>query len=265
MNDNTTDETAEPSARLEAIRNTLLLGGQGETQVEAHGRRAARQRKQIAEVRTLLVSAQGGFLIDSYTFALWGLVSALWLLCNRRLFSAANFPNVVERAIFEEGSFAAVLVLTAMTDVYLARRRRIHSNEGYPFIRRQIGRLSLVLAGLGMLAGFGTWFMPWATVIFIVWTAIIGIILFVHGLFSLQHLEWAGLALVATAVAAACASVSFEGSRWLLVAVCGWGLPSLGLLSRPLSLLAPLQRLLAVLGWAASICLAAYLATRFSA
>ena len=192
------------------------------------------------------------------------LACAIWLMLNRLCFSAANFPVLWQRAAFEELSLAGVIALAAVIDFRVTQRRRHQRDESYPFIQRQVGKLSLLLAAVGVAAAFGAWFFSWVVLIFVLWTAIIGVVLFIHGLFSEQFLEWAGLAVIAVALATMALNVPVEGTRWLLISTCGVGLPALGLLLRPLARWPFALRLLCVLAWAGLVSVVAFLAWRLS-
>ena len=225
---------------------------------------AASGQKQVEAIHGMLTAGRHAVLVEPHTFVVWGLAGALWLIFNRHLFSAANFPDLQLRALLEEFSVAAAIALTAVLDLFLTKRLRRQRDESYTFVQRQLGKLSLLLAAVGVAAALGVWFHSWGPVIFVLWTAIVGMVLFIHGLFSEQSLEWAGLAILAAAIAATALHVSFEGTRWLLVATCGLGLPTLGLLQRRLASWALLMRLLVVLGWTCGVCVAAFLAYRLT-
>ena len=214
--------------------------------------------EQIEAIRAMLSAGHRAIRLDPHTFGLWGMATTACILGERAIFTASRFPRHWQLATFQILYIALCIASTVALDLRITKRVRRKRDESYPFIQRQIGKCTLLLGGLGLVVGFGGWYHAWYTVVFIFWIADIGVVLFIHGLFSEQFLGWAGLSLIALAVAAVAFGVPFEGTRFLLLATCGLGLPSLGFMLRPLGRWGTGARLACLSGWVAAISSAAY-------
>jgi hypothetical protein len=189
---------------------------------------------------------------------LWGIATTACIFGERDLFTPARFPIHWQLATFQVLFIASTVALIVALDFWFTKRVRRRRDESYPFIQRQIGKCSLLLGGLGVAVVFGGWYRPWYTIVFLFWIVDIGLVLFIHGLFSEQFLGWAGLSLIALAIGAVALDIPFEGTRRLLLATCGLGIPSLGFLLRPLGRWGTTARLACLIGWVAAISIAAY-------
>jgi hypothetical protein len=217
---------------------------------------------QIEAIRAMLSAGHRAIRLEPHTFWLWGVATTACILGERALFTPSRFPIHWRLATFQVLFIAFCVALTVALDLRLTKRVRRQRDESFPFIQRQIGKCTLLLGGLGLAVVFGGWHHVWYTIVFVFWIADIGLVLFIHGLFSEQFLGWAGLSLIALAVAAVALDVPFEGTRFLLLATCSLGLPSLGVLLRPLGRWGTAARLACLTGWLAAISSAAYLGFR---
>jgi len=218
--------------------------------------------EQIEAIRAMLCAGHRAIRLEPHTFSLWGMATTACILGERAIFTPSRFPIHWQLATFQILFIAACVAFTVALDLWITKRVRRRRDESYPFIQRQIGKCTLLLGGLGLVVGLGGWYHEWYTVIFVFWMVDIGLILFIHGLFSEQFLGWAGLSLIGLAIAAVALEVPFEGTRFLLLATCGLGLPSLGLLLRPFGRWGTAARLACMTGWVAAISSAAYFGFR---
>src|SRR5574343_1231090 len=84
--------------------------------------------------------------------------------------------------------------------------------------------------GLGTLFTFSTFFFGGGYMLYAVWLVLIGLALYVHGLFSEEALEWAGGLIILIAITALAAQLPNDTMKWLTASVFGIGLPTLTLL-----------------------------------
>ena len=91
--------------------------------------------------------------------------------------------------------------------------------------------LSWLMMGLAALTTFATFFYGGGYMICAVWLVFLGLSLYVHGLFSEELLEWAGLLTMLIGISSLFAKLPFETMRWVAAAVFGIGLPLLALLA----------------------------------
>ena len=213
---------------------------------------------QLEAIHAMLAAGNCAIRVEPHTFVLWGLVGAFWVLAEGWYFTAARFPIYWQRGVAQKVVFGVAVAATAVADVLITKRARRQRDESYPFIQRQIGKLALLLFGLGLASGVTAWFLEEKSEIFVFWLVLIGLILYSHGLFSGRFLEWAGLSLMALAAAAVVLRVPFEGTRCLLAAASGVGLPLVGLLTTPLSRRPLITRLGALCVWTAAVAFAGY-------
>ncbi len=220
--------------------------------------------EQIEAIRAMLSTGHRAIRLEPHTFWLWGLVATACLLGERTLFTPSRFPIHWQLATFQVLSIAICIGFGFALDFHLSKRVKRERDESYPFIQRQMGKLTLLLVSLGLLMTLGGWHHSWYTLVFAFWLADLGIILFVHSLFSEPFLGWAGVSLIGLSVAAVGLAVPFDGTRFLLLAACGLGLPSLGLLLRPLGRWGTGARLACLVAWTSAISGAAYIGFQMS-
>ena len=63
--------------------------------------------------------------------------------------------------------------------------------------------------------------------IFGVWLLLVGLGLFMHGLFSEQMLEWAGLMIMLLGICPLMLRVDFDLTKWIAASAFGLGMPAL--------------------------------------
>lgn len=215
--------------------------------------------EQLEAIRAMLSAGHRAIRLEPHSFWLWGLATSACILGERGLFTPSRFALHWQLATFQVLFIASCVAVTVALDLWFTKRVRRQRDESYSFIQRQIGKCTLLLAGLGVAVVFGGWYHSWYNIVFVFWIIDIGLVLFIHGLFSEQFLGWAGLSLMALAIVAVALDVPFEGTRLLLLATCGLGLPSLGSLLRPLGHWGRVARLACLSGWIAAISSAAYI------
>ena len=84
---------------------------------------------------------------------------------------------------------------------------------------------ALLLFALVAMIFYGGGYMVCA-----VWLVFLGVSLYLHGLFSEELLEWAGLLTIALGIVSLLARLPYDSMRWVAAAVFGLGLPMLSLM-----------------------------------
>lgn len=118
-------------------------------------------------------------------------------------------------------------MLAAFLDRTLTRRARVRRGESTAFAESQIAKAWVLLIALGVVLTFATFFFGGSQMIYAVWLVLIGVGLFLHGLFSEQLPEWVGVAMILLGVVPLAAGASYFQTRWLAAASFGVGLPLL--------------------------------------
>lgn len=216
--------------------------------------------EQLEAIHAMLRSGHRGVRLERHSFVLWGGAGALLLIATPWLFTEARFPAVWRRAAVELVFLAALLALAVAADFRITRRVLRRRDESLTFVQRQIGKIWLLLIGLGLMATFGMHFHGGGGMVYVLWLLLLGIGLFTHGLFSEQILGWLGGVVIALGAGALALGLPTEATRWLAVLVFGAGLPSLGIFLRLLDRWSAPLRLAWVLAWVGVVTTTAFAA-----
>lgn len=186
--------------------------------------------RQLDHIQTMLARGQRNLRMERHSLLLWGVAGALLFACSDVLFTPEQIPETAVRAVVWLGFIVLVLGGACAVDWRLTERVKAARDETWSFIHRQVVKLVWLLLAVGSLFTFGTFFFGGAYMLCSVWLALIGLALYVHGLFSEEILEWAGGILIAIAVTGLGAGLPFETMKWIAMSAFGLGLPLLGLL-----------------------------------
>ena len=197
--------------------------------------------RQLDNIQSMLVRGQRNLRMERHSLILWGLAGAGLFLSSDAVFTAEQIPDTTQRALVWLAYIALVLGGAGYADWHLTRRIKAARDETWSFIHRQVVKMLWLLMGIGTLFTFATFFFGGAYMLCTVWLVLIGLALYVHGLFSEEVLEWAGGIIIAIGVAGLAARLPFETMKWIATSVFGLGLPMLsGLLdhgrTRPFTL-----------------------------
>jgi len=212
---------------------------------------SAYAEEQLEAIHAMLNAGHRGIRLERHSLTLWGIAGAFLILVTPRLIRQERFPVRWQGAGVELLFLAAALGLVAVLDFRLTRRIRRSQGESLPFVQRQIGKVWLLLVGLGLLATFGMHFYGGGAMVYTLWLLLLGIGLFMHGLFSEQFLGWSGGAIILLSVCALALRLPMDAARWLAVFVFGAGMPTLGFLLPRLEARSSLVRAACFLGWMA--------------
>jgi hypothetical protein len=217
-----------------------------------------RPEEQLEAIHAMLNSGHRGIRVERHSLALWGAAGALLLIVTPRLITPARFPAPWQQATAELVFLAVALALVTALDFSITQRLRRRRDESLPFIQRQMGKVWLLLIGLGLVATFGMHFYGGGAMAYVLWLVLLGMGLFTHGLFSEQFLGWAGGIVISLGVGALALHLPMKGIHWLAVLVFGLGLPTLGFLLRALEKRVLSMRLLFLVAWVTAIALGAF-------
>ena len=186
--------------------------------------------RQLDSIQSMLTRGQRNLRMERHSLILWGLAGAGLFAVSNRVFTAEQIPDTASRAVAWLLLLAAVLGGTGFADWHLTRRVKAARDETWSFIHRQVVKLLWLLMAVGTLFTFATFFYGGAYMLCTVWLVLIGLALYVHGLFSEEVLEWAGGTIILIGVAGLVARLPFETMKWIAIAVFGLGLPLLSAL-----------------------------------
>lgn len=118
--------------------------------------------------------------------------------------------------------------LTAWLDWRAVQGAARQAEETLPFVQVQISKVWCLLLAAGVLYTGSTFFFGGAYQVYMVWLALVGLGLFLHGLFSQALVEWAGAAVFLMALLVLTSGLPLVWHRPLVMSTCGIGLPLLG-------------------------------------
>lgn len=120
------------------------------------------------------------------------------------------------------------LALVAWWDWRATHRAACRAQETLPFVQGQVRKAWWLLLSAGVLYTGSTFFFGGSYQIYMVWMALVGLGLFLHGLFSQELVEWAGASLFLLALIALTSGLPLAWHRAILINMAGVGMPLLG-------------------------------------
>lgn len=186
--------------------------------------------QRLDSIHSMLSAGHRNLRIERHTLLLWGLMGASLLLLSDRILTPAQFPDVTHQALAWLLLLALSLGGVAVLDWHLTRRVKRHRDEAWSFIHRQVLKVWWLLMALGTLMTFGTFFFGGGYMVCAAWVVLIGLGLYVHGLFSEELLEWIGVLAVLMGVASLVYRLDYGTTRLIAASVFGLGLPLLALM-----------------------------------
>lgn len=209
--------------------------------------------QQLDAIHAMLAAGHRNLRLERHSLFLWGVPAGLLWALSETILTPDQLPDVTQRALAWLGLLIAVLATIAAVDWHLTRKMKATRDEAWSFIHRQVLKVWWLMMGLAALTTFAMFFYGGGYMLCAVWLVCLGIGLYVHGLFSEELLEWAGLLTILIGIAGLFAKQPYETMRWVAAAVFGLGLPLLALMldrgrHRP-----TLVRLGQILGWLAVV------------
>jgi hypothetical protein len=185
---------------------------------------------QLDAIHAMLAAGHRNLRIERHTLLLWGIPAGLLFAVSEVILTPAQFPDLTQRALAWLALLVAVLVTIATVDWFWTRKIKATRDEAWSLIHRQVLKVLWLMMGLATLTTFAMFFYGGGYMLCAVWLVFLGISLFVHGLFSEELLEWAGLLSILIGITSLFAQLPFETMRWVAAAVFGFGLPLLALM-----------------------------------
>ena len=186
--------------------------------------------RQLGAIHTMLAAGHRNLRIERHTLILWGLAGGLLFLFSEHMLTPAQFPLIEQRATAWLLLISVVLGTVGIADWHLTRRAKASRDEAWSFIHRQVVKILWLLMAIGALLTFAMFFFGGGYMVCSAWLVLIGISLYVHGLFSEELLEWAGALVILTGVVSLGFHLSYETMKWISASVFGIGLPLLAVM-----------------------------------
>jgi hypothetical protein len=180
-------------------------------------------------LQSLLQAGHRPIRVQPASLARWGLTFAFLAMATRPLLSVQALDGRTElQAVVAMLWLGGCLGAVAWWDWRANHRAASRAQETLPFVQGQVSKVWWLLLVAGVLYTGSTFFLGGAYQIYMVWLALIGLGLFLHGLFSQQLVEWAGGSLFLLALVALASGLPLTWHRAVMIGMVGVGLPVLG-------------------------------------
>jgi len=202
--------------------------------------------------------------LERHSLLIWGLGGGMLCAVTDQVLTAERFPDVAQRGLALLLWLAFWLGAAAWLDIRLTRQARQQRDETLPFAQAQITRAWWMLLAVGCLGSFAMFFYGGGTMIYALWTVLLGLGIYFFGLFSRPLIEWIGLATLLLGVAGLAAGLPYGATRWLAASCFAIGMPLAGLLNARVSDAGLPRRVAALVLWLVLVVAPPLLVSRYS-
>jgi len=183
----------------------------------------------VAVLQSLLMAGHRPIQIRPGSLMLWGWAFA-WLAWSTD--PLLRLPMLDEQVLLQATVavlwLGVSLGLTAYLDWRSVQTAASQAGETLPFVQLQVSKVWCLLLVTGVLYTGSTFFLGGQYQIYMVWLALVGLGLFLHGLFSQELVEWAGAAIFLLALLVLVSGLPLTWHRPLVISTAGVGMPLLG-------------------------------------
>ncbi len=209
--------------------------------------------ERLDDIRSMMSSGHRNVRFERHSLVLWGLAGALLTAFSSTVFTPEQIPSNQLRAIAWLVLLTVVLGAVGVADWQLMRRAKQARDETWSFLHRQIIKVWWLLMTTGTLLTFATFFYGGGELLFPAWLVLLGIGLYVHGLFSEEILEWIGGLIILMGVACGVTHVPAPTMKWIDASVLGIGFPLLAVMLDRGRARSTLQRGAQTFAWAVAV------------
>ena len=220
-------------------------------------------QEQFQSIHAMLASGHRSVRLEKHSLLLLGGVGGFLSVATEWVITETHFPDLTER------SFALLLWLafwlggSSLLEHWLTRRAAARQAETLPFAQAQITRAWWMLLSVGSLGSYAMQFHGGGDMIYALWAVLLGLGIYLFGLFSRLLIEWIGLATILLGILGL-AGLPFGATRWLTASAFIIGLPLAGWLNARVTDSRFTQRMLALVLWLTLVITPPLLITRFS-
>jgi len=187
--------------------------------------------RQLQSIQAMLAAGHRCVELERHSLLLWGGVGGGLCAFTDLVINGDTFPDNTQRGVAILLWLAFWLGGMSWFDHCLTRQARLARQETLPFAQAQVTRAWWMLLAIGTLATFAMFFHGGGLMVYALWTVLLGLGMFVFGLFSRPLVEWIGLATILLGIAGLAAGLPFVTARWLTASVFAIGLPLAGWLA----------------------------------
>ena len=186
--------------------------------------------EQINAIHTMLTNGHRNLRMEAHSLCLWGLAGGFLFAISDFILTQEQIPDLKMRAFAWLLLLVLALGSVAITDWHLTKKIKATRDEVWSFIHRQIIKVWWLLMGIGILLTFAAFFFGGGYMVNPAWIILLGLGLFIHGLFSDEMLEWAGCALLILGIICLSLKLPFHQIKWIAASSFGVGLPLLSVI-----------------------------------
>ncbi len=220
--------------------------------------------EQFQAIQSMLTAGHRSVRLERHSLFLIGGVGGFIAGATEYIITAERFPDIPQRALVLLLWLTFWLGGMAWLDQWLTRRARQRRDETLPFAQAQITRAWWMLLGMGTLGTFAMFFHGGGGMTYALWIVLLGLGIYLFGLFSRPLIEWIGLATILLGVAGLAAGLPYGATHWLAASCFAIGMPLAGWLNARFSDASFPRSILALGLWLLLVVTPPLLLTRFS-
>lgn len=186
--------------------------------------------QQLNAIHAMLSVGHRNLRIERHSLLLWGVPAGLLFVISDSILTPEQVPALEQRALGWLALLTVVLGAIGGIDWWWTRQVKAARDEAWSFIHRQVQKVWWLLMGLATLCTFGMFFFGGGYMVCAVWLVVLGLGLYLHGLFSEELLEWVGVTIIVLGIGSLFAQLPYETMRWIAAAAFGLGLPLLAMM-----------------------------------
>lgn len=185
--------------------------------------------EQIEAIHSMMTNGQRSVYMERHTLFYWGITTAGLILLIPTIITVENIPEAASRAIASTLLIALSLLLVGYFDFRKIQLNYENRAETVSFIQTQITKVWWLLIALIVLLNLAMHFFGGGYMFYGLLLILMGIALYIHGLFSKQMLSHAGIMMILLGLLGIGLRLPFSILEWLSIFCFGIGWPILGL------------------------------------
>ncbi len=221
--------------------------------------------QQLDSIHAMLSAGHRNLRVERHSLVLWGVGCGGLIMASNHILRPEQFPDLKLRAFAWLILLALAVSGVGLLDWHLTRRVKQARDETWSFIHQQVLKVLWLLMAVGVLLTFAMFFYGGGYMTFAAWVVLVGLGLYVHGLFSEELLEWVGALIIVIGIGMLALHLSYTDLQWVSASTLGLGLPLLALMLDRGRERAVKIRVAQSLGWLLCVLIPPLLAHQFDA